>query len=1216
MPTSWQQCREMKHTFQFSVVIGLLGLFGLSATAETISGLISESGGGTPLAGIEVEVYRVDLLPRELSTVATSGVDGVYQATVGPGIYSVRMVDPQALQSTSCYGGTPDLDTATKVTVLAGADAVGLDVALVPAGSVSGTVLAASGGAALQGIQVSLYVETSNWWSWVADATTDSDGQYTVPGVPPGTYHAEFFDASEVYLSLVHSSGTKLSQGTNISVGEGQAITGLDASLTLGSLIQGTVTTPDGQQPASPIRVRVLQTDGLEYTFHTDTVTEPDGTYTVRGLKAAVYKILFEDPTGGCTAEYLGDSPTLAGGTPVVLGTGVLSPGRDIELNDASAVEGTVIQSGSGTPVADVRVSAYQSESNLWRSVFSGLSDSNGIYRVQGLPTGAYRVAFQDNGLESLSEVWADSVGLEAGSNIAVPVSGTTGGQDTQLAPGARVSGTVTASDGVTPLEEIWVSAYAWENGNPRWLRWAVTDAAGNYEIQGLESGACRVVFDDWNRTYLSEVYDDVLDLENGVDLSLTEGSLVSGVDASLGLASTLSGVVFQPNGTTPVPGILVTLYGWDGAGWVAIETVTTDGAGVYTLIGLSSDAYRLGYQDPSGTYIDSFYGGAEFVEDAADVVVGSEVSLTGIDFSLELPGAISGAVTTINIFEGLIGIPLFVERTTTGERTYGVSSIFGWYTIGGLRPGQYRLGTELESGSIYVDEWYPNLHRGPEEPAPPGAALIQVNSGATSGGKTFRLDIGGEVSGSVTAMGAVPLASAAVTLTGSYGSYTAETDLEGAYTIVGVAPDSYTLKVAAPGLVDEWWSGAQVATNAVAFPVNLPDVVTRDVDLDPGQGQALVAVTSDPPGADIYLDFHAVGAVTPALIDVGEAYPSQIDLPHVAPHVVTVYLPGSPLPAPVPANALEGETRTLHFDLTGTGSGAVEISTTPEGAEVYLDTATAPIGLSPILLTDLAPGTHTILIRKAGYLVPRPVDVSVSAGIFVPVEVPLTPAPTAFPASVTVQSVPPRARLYVNYLLPGIDTDTQVSNLDPASYAGENWQSMSHVVLLRKPGYRAPVPRKVDPEAGSDVLVGCVLLPDTEMIPRARSASMPDEWQRAYDLVELAPGEAGPEDDPDGDGFTNQDEMRAGTHPLDVFSNMVSEMGIILTAEGPALQMTFPSVAGQRYLIQCIDVLTDPNGWQLVAGGLVGDGTTIKLEAPLTGTAGTRTYRALVLAP
>jgi hypothetical protein len=146
--------------------------------------------------------------------------------------------------------------------------------------------------------------------------------------------------------------------------------------------------------------------------------------------------------------------------------------------------------------------------------------------------------------------------------------------------------------------------------------------------------------------------------------------------------------------------------------------------------------------------------------------------------------------------------------------------------------------------------------------------------------------------------------------------------------------------------------------------------------------------------------------------------------------------------------------------------------------------------------------------------------------------------------------------------------------------------------------------------------VVGIVLLPDADVMTDANSDGLPDEWQDAYDLIQLAPGETGPDDDPDRDGFSNRDEMRAATHPLDPGSNLGSRMAIVVSPEGPALQIDFPSVAGQRYLVQCIDSLSDPNGWLLVAGGLIGDGTPIVLETSLSGSVGTRTYRAVALAP
>jgi hypothetical protein len=221
----------------------------------------------------------------------------------------------------------------------------------------------------------------------------------------------------------------------------------------------------------------------------------------------------------------------------------------------------------------------------------------------------------------------------------------------------------------------------------------------------------------------------------------------------------------------------------------------------------------------------------------------------------------------------------------------------------------------------------------------------------------------------------------AVVTLRGASGWIYCRTttDANGSYAIGEVIPGHYRIKVEASGFADQWYAGAEHAGGALdcaimgTSPVAMPDFL-----LVPGQSPALVEVTSDPPGAAIYLDFHPTGEVTPAVIDVGEIGTFDSAGTLLASHVITLKRHGAPQPVPRTIAPVEAETIVEHFDLTDETSGAVLVETTPAGAEVFVDYADAPVGVTPVLVENLAPGFHTVLLRKEGYLRPRPVTARV----------------------------------------------------------------------------------------------------------------------------------------------------------------------------------------------------------------------------------------------
>ncbi len=102
---------------------------------------------------------------------------------------------------------------------------------------------------------------------------------------------------------------------------------------------------------------------------------------------------------------------------------------------------------------------------------------------------------------------------------------------------------------------------------------------------------------------------------------------------------------------------------------------------------------------------------------------------------------------------------------------------------------------------------------------------------------------------------------------------------------------------------------------------------------------------------------------------------------------------------------------------------------------------------------------------------------------------------------------------------------------------------------------------------------------------------ALPEVWQRLYNGNEIFPGAAfpfGPSDDPDGDGWTNQQESIAGTDP---FSSQAGQGYLVPTIEArlyPAGQfrLQWPSQPGKEYQIQISQDLTT---WTPVGGKHLG---------------------------
>ena len=304
----------------------------------------------------------------------------------------------------------------------------------------------------------------------------------------------------------------------------------------------GQVTAEDGTTPLSGINVRAYQQTGPESWLLVDTVqTAGDGTYTVNGLDADIYRAKFEDPAGDYVSEYYDDRDTFTFATNFEVADGGTTTGIDAALAQAGHIAGTVTVAGDNTPIEDIIVSAWYSTTSGWQRISDDLTALDGTYDIGSLSAGNYRVRFADvyEPPRYAEEVYDNAATLDDGMDVAVSAGSTTSGIDAVLGEYGRITGHVYGPDGSTPLDEIYVDVYIsnttkllWD-----WVNGRTTDSNGAYDIPGLETGDYRVAFTDPDAVYEDEVYDNQPSLDAGDDVHVDFGFETSNIDAVLDLA-------------------------------------------------------------------------------------------------------------------------------------------------------------------------------------------------------------------------------------------------------------------------------------------------------------------------------------------------------------------------------------------------------------------------------------------------------------------------------------------------------------------------------------------------------------------------------------------------------------------------------------------------------------------------------------------------------
>ena len=160
----------------------------------------------------------------------------------------MKFEDPADRYLTEWYDNTYFYVSRTLVVVAENEAVVGIDAQLSEGGSISGTVTDVNGDP-VEGIEVS----TSD-----GSSLTTSDGSYLITGLIPGSYLVSFRDVDDVadrgYLSEWYDDADNEGSATPVVVADGEVVAGIDAELSVGGSISGTVTGPDGS-PVAAVRV-------------------------------------------------------------------------------------------------------------------------------------------------------------------------------------------------------------------------------------------------------------------------------------------------------------------------------------------------------------------------------------------------------------------------------------------------------------------------------------------------------------------------------------------------------------------------------------------------------------------------------------------------------------------------------------------------------------------------------------------------------------------------------------------------------------------------------------------------------------------------------------------------------------------------------------------------------------------------------------------------
>ena len=283
-----------------------------------------------------------------------------------PGSYEVEFSASGLNFVSQYYKEASSFSAATPVTLRAeGETQSEINAQLREGGEISGTVTGAGAGA-LEGVEVFVTNVAGNE-EFFESVHTNKNGEYTVMGLPVGSYRVEFFDPGINFVPQFYKNAVSYSTATPVAIGaEGEMQSSVSAELQVGGEISGTVIDAATDKPLAHVLVYASNALGEEF-FGGYAETDANGEYTLTGLGTGSYNVEFTVFAAKGEAEYIMQSDNGVGVTAEHKTSGIdAALVRKAPVNIAAPV-------ASGTPV-----------------VGQTLSCANGSWTGEPKPTYAY----------------------------------------------------------------------------------------------------------------------------------------------------------------------------------------------------------------------------------------------------------------------------------------------------------------------------------------------------------------------------------------------------------------------------------------------------------------------------------------------------------------------------------------------------------------------------------------------------------------------------------------------------------------------------------------------------------------------------------------------------------------------------------------------------------------------------------------------------------
>lgn len=481
--------------------------------------------------------------------------------------------------------------------------------------------------------------------------------------------------------------------------------------------VSGVVTSDSDGAPVEGVFV-VAQTEDAS-SIHA-AYTNADGSYLIEGITAGDYRVNFESSGTNLIREYWQDTTDWSQATVLSIADGAAITGIDAGLAAGAVITGTVTRADDGSPVEGINVSASG------EGYGGGLTDADGVYRIEGLLSGSYAVEFGAGAGGLVGEFWDDARNWASADQVEVGAGQTVSGIDAALDAGGEISGMVTTDAGA-PADTSTVRFFASADDiEPVATTWVSGD--GTYAAVGLPVGDYIVQFVGGSGLQ-SEYWDDVRTAAEATPVTVLAGQSTSSIDAELAASAQITGTVTRESDGAPAIGAV---FASDADGFASAGSIESDGS--YAL-DIQPGTYVLHFLSSDEAVLSEFWEDAAVEADATPITVTSGEQLTGIDAQLASAAMISGVLHLDSDEYHEQFIEAYSQSGAIAGMAYA-STEDGSYTLA-LPAGTYTL----KASAIFYDgrtTVKPQYSGGVSNPKK--AAALTVGSGETLTGVDFTL--------------------------------------------------------------------------------------------------------------------------------------------------------------------------------------------------------------------------------------------------------------------------------------------------------------------------------------------------------------------------------------------------------------------------------------------------------------------------------------------